>query len=275
VSTSGGCSHDRLLRALHLLLGLDVTDLERALDAAARQIADAMQADKVDVFLLEPTTATLVAVGTNDSPMARMQKALGLDRLPLEHGGTSAFVFQHGQSRLSGNLDRDPIELRGIVDDLGVRSQIAVPLDVRGERRGVVMVCSAAREYFSEDDLRFVETIASWVGLVGYRAAAVQHAVAAAALEGLRVAAEDTVGKLTPRQREVAKLVASGLTNMEIAERLVLTPGTVANHVESILRRLDFRSRTQVAALLGDPSLGQPRTEAQPQTEAQPRSERR
>ena len=39
---------------------------------------------------------------------------------------------------------------------------------------------------------------------------------------------------------------------MEIAERLVLTPGTVANHVEGILRRLGFRSRTQVAALLGD-----------------------
>jgi DNA-binding CsgD family transcriptional regulator len=258
-----------VLRALHFLLGLDITDLEGALDAAARQLADVMQADKVDVFLLERMTAMLVAVGTNDSPMARKQKALGLDRLPLEHGGISAFVFQHGCSRRSGNLDHDPIELRGIVDDLGVRSQIAVPFEVRGERRGVIMVSSAAREYFSENDLRFVETIANWVGLVGYRAAAVQHAIEEAAREGLRVAAEDTVGKLTPRQREVAKLVASGLTNMEIAERLVLTPGTVANHVESILRRLGFRSRTQVAALLGDPSLGQP------QPEAQARSERR
>lgn len=252
MSTFSERDQDRLLRALHQLLGLEVTDLEHALGAAAQQIADVMHADKVDVFLHEQETDTLVAVGTNESAMARKQKALGLDRLPVAHGGTSAHVFQTGQSRLSGHLDRDPIEVRGIVDDLGVRSQIGVPLEVRGERRGALMVCSAAPEYFSEDDLRFTEAVASWVGLVGYRAAAVAQTVAEAAREGLRIAAEETVGKLTPRQREVASLVASGLTNMEIAERLVLTPGTVANHVEGILRRLGFRSRTQVAALLGD-----------------------
>jgi DNA-binding CsgD family transcriptional regulator len=174
-----------------------------------------------------------------------------LDRLPISGGGTSAQVFVTGKSRLTGHLDRDPIEVRGIVEDLGVRSQIGVPLEVQGTRRGCLMISSAKREYFSEDDLRFVEAVANWVGLVGYRAAAVQQVIAEAARESLRLAAEETVGKLTPRQREVAALIAGGLTNMEIAERLVLTPGTVANHVESILRRLGFRSRTQVAALLG------------------------
>jgi DNA-binding CsgD family transcriptional regulator len=258
MSTFEGRECERLLRALHLLFGLDVTDLERALDAAARQVAGVMGADKVDVFLLEPQTDTLVAVGTNDAPMAQKQKALGLDRLPLEVGGHSVAVFLSGESRLSRHLDQDPEELRGIVEDLGVRSQIAVPLDVRGKRSGVMMVCSARPEYFSGDDLRFVETIAQWVGLVGYRAAAVQQAIEEAARQALRIAAEDTVAKLTPRQREVAVLVAAGLTNMEIAQRLVLTPGTVANHVESILRRLGFRSRTQVAALLGDPNLARP-----------------
>ena len=246
------------MRALHELLALEVLDLERALDAAAQQIADTMHADKVDVFLHEQASGELVAVGTNDSAMARKQKALGLDRVPVAGGGATAQVFRTGQSRLSRHLDQEPTELRGVVEDLGVRSQIGVPLDVRGERRGVVMVCSAEPEYFSEDDLRFTEAVASWVGLVGYRAATVEKAVAEAARDGLRVAAEDTVGKLTPRQREVAALIASGLTNMEIAERLVLTPGTVANHVEGILRRLGFRSRTQVAALLGDAGAARP-----------------
>src|ERR1700704_3282270 len=53
---------------------------------------------------------------------------------------------------------------------------------------------------------------------------------------------------LTPRQREIAGLLARGLPNAEIAQQLVLTRGTVANHVASILQRLELDSRTQIAA---------------------------
>jgi signal transduction histidine kinase/DNA-binding CsgD family transcriptional regulator len=56
------------------------------------------------------------------------------------------------------------------------------------------------------------------------------------------------VSTLTPRQREIAGLIARGLPNADIARQLVLTPGTVANHVGSILQRLQLDSRTQVAA---------------------------
>ena len=54
------------------------------------------------------------------------------------------------------------------------------------------------------------------------------------------------MARLTRRQQEIAGRIAEGLTNEEIAERLVLTSGTVANHVEHILRRLDLRGRTQI-----------------------------
>ena len=52
---------------------------------------------------------------------------------------------------------------------------------------------------------------------------------------------------LTPRELEVAALVAEGLTNAEIAQRLVLSPGTVANHLAHIMRALGTRNRVQVA----------------------------
>jgi DNA-binding CsgD family transcriptional regulator len=52
---------------------------------------------------------------------------------------------------------------------------------------------------------------------------------------------------LTERQMEIADLIARGYTNVQIADALVLTPGTVANHVQHILERLNVRSRTQVA----------------------------
>jgi DNA-binding NarL/FixJ family response regulator len=53
---------------------------------------------------------------------------------------------------------------------------------------------------------------------------------------------------LTRRQFQIAELISQGLSNEAIAERLVLTPGTVGNHVGHILRRLGATNRTQVAA---------------------------
>src|SRR5437588_6901539 len=52
---------------------------------------------------------------------------------------------------------------------------------------------------------------------------------------------------LTPREYEVAELLAEGLSNEQISERLVLVPGTVANHVAHILSKLGTESRVQVA----------------------------
>lgn len=52
---------------------------------------------------------------------------------------------------------------------------------------------------------------------------------------------------LTRREREIAQLLAAGLTNREIAEKLTISVGTVGIHVEHILRKLDLRSRHQVA----------------------------
>ncbi|MFZ2176750.1 MAG: LuxR C-terminal-related transcriptional regulator, partial [Rhodococcus sp. (in: high G+C Gram-positive bacteria)] len=52
----------------------------------------------------------------------------------------------------------------------------------------------------------------------------------------------------TKREREVAKLIADGLTNKEIAARLVISPRTAQGHVEHLLSKLGFASRAQIAA---------------------------
>jgi NarL family two-component system response regulator LiaR len=58
------------------------------------------------------------------------------------------------------------------------------------------------------------------------------------------------VSSLTARELDIADLVASGKTNAEIAEELVLSVFTVKNHVSSILMKLDVRTRTEAAAVL-------------------------
>jgi predicted ATPase/DNA-binding NarL/FixJ family response regulator len=55
-------------------------------------------------------------------------------------------------------------------------------------------------------------------------------------------------GELTPRELEIAALVAAGQRNKAIAAELVISPATVARHVANIMAKLDFRSRAQIAA---------------------------
>jgi len=56
--------------------------------------------------------------------------------------------------------------------------------------------------------------------------------------------------RLTERQRDVAELVAQGLSNEEVAGRLFLSPATVKSHLTAVMRRLDVRTRTQLAILV-------------------------
>jgi LuxR family maltose regulon positive regulatory protein len=50
---------------------------------------------------------------------------------------------------------------------------------------------------------------------------------------------------LTPRELEILQLVAAGLSVDEIAERAIIAPGTVRNHLKSIYGKLDVHSRLQ------------------------------
>ena len=246
----------RLLEMLEGLLALDAVGLDDAMTQAAQRLAEALGADKVDVFLHDPDGEALVAIGTSRTPVGRREHELGLDWLPIAGGGWAVGVFRSGRSHLSGHADREPGEVIGILEHLGVRSSVHVPLHVAGERRGVLVASSTAPEFFTERDLQFVEAVVRWIGLVADRAAHVRCLVEAASEQAAVLAAGAAVTALTRRQREVAALVSEGLSNAQIARRLVLTPGTVANHVEHILRRLGLSSRVQIATWAAKYGLG-------------------
>jgi DNA-binding NarL/FixJ family response regulator len=55
--------------------------------------------------------------------------------------------------------------------------------------------------------------------------------------------------ELTPREKQVLRLIANGASNREIAHTLYISEGTVKNHVTNILSRLNLRDRTQAAIL--------------------------
>lgn len=66
------------------------------------------------------------------------------------------------------------------------------------------------------------------------------------------------LSELTDREREVMALVAEGLTNAEIAERLYMSPATARTHVSRILLKLNARDRTQLVVMAYESGMVRP-----------------
>jgi DNA-binding NarL/FixJ family response regulator len=77
--------------------------------------------------------------------------------------------------------------------------------------------------------------------------AAVEEFTAAAGLRSTPVAASDAES-LTAREHQVLELLADGLSNRQIGERLFISVKTVSVHVSAVLRKLGVSTRTEAAA---------------------------
>ncbi|AKV00435.1 Sensory box histidine kinase [Labilithrix luteola] len=181
----------RALETLESLLEIPAANLETALSNACDLTANALGADKVDVFLYDASRASLVALGTSSQPLSLRERKAGLDVLPIANGGHVPQIFETGKRLWTGHLETHTDELVGIRETLAIRSQLGVPLDVGGVRRGVLMIASLKPELFTKNDVRFAESIARWIGLVAHRAELVEAIGKNAAEQGRRAAAEE------------------------------------------------------------------------------------
>ena len=111
---------------------------------------------------------------------------------------------------------------------------------------GAIMAGAAGyllKQVTGTDLIGAVRTVASGGSLLDPRATAV-------VLERLRRGGEPEdprYAALSPQERRILDLVGEGLTNREIARRMLLSEKTVKNYVSSMLAKLGFTSRTQAA----------------------------
>jgi DNA-binding NarL/FixJ family response regulator len=225
--------------ALHLARGeadLAAEKVERRLESASGEkevLTAPLQAIRAEVELAR---SNLAAAREAIVEAAELAARVGRDDLVARADVLSAHL-----ARLSGEVS-DPAVLEAAVERF---SELGMPLEEADARLELARALAAQRLQLAIEQGR--------AALAGFeRLGARSHADRAAALlrelgaPGRKAPRTGTA--LTKREREVLALLRDGLSNAEIAERLVISPRTAEHHVRSILAKLGLRNRAEAAA---------------------------
>jgi ATP/maltotriose-dependent transcriptional regulator MalT len=148
----------------------------------------------------------------------------------------------------------------GALSDVPSRVAGPVRLAISGDWRAAAAVWdeigwpyeAAEARSLADDDEALLQALAAFDGLGAVPAAArlrkrLRERGVRAVPRGPRPATRALPHGLTPRQHEVLRLLATGATNAQIAERLVVSPKTVDHHVAAVLAKLGVASRQEAA----------------------------
>jgi NarL family two-component system response regulator LiaR len=146
--------------------------------------------------------------------------------------------------------EMDGVEATRRIRDASPRTQVVVLTSFHDDAHIFPAIRAGALSYQLKDISP--EELAQTVRLAAQGEAVLNPQVASRLVQelaGNRTASTDPLAELSSRELEVLKLIAEGLSNAEIAERLVLSQKTVKGHVSNILGKLHLADRTQAAIL--------------------------
>jgi LuxR family maltose regulon positive regulatory protein len=236
---AGPSSGSALCRAR---LALDRGDALRAAELAERLLRQQPEQRRLErVPVLELLVRALAARGELEQAHVALAELREIERLvgtaplracaDLADGVLSTAAGDHEHARVLLEDALDGFERSGAPFEAAeARIELATALIGLGRSDSAVREATAARDRLRE---------------LGADAAAER----AAGIVGASTPGHDALlPQLTPREREVLGLLAEGLTNRQMAERLVVSEHTVHRHVTNILRKLELPSRTAAAA---------------------------
>jgi DNA-binding CsgD family transcriptional regulator/class 3 adenylate cyclase len=179
------------------------------------------------------TIAGLVA--TFDGPARSARCASAIEVIAHEVG------LRVGCGIHAGEIDRSD---RGIS---GIAVQVAQRIFERA-RAGEILVSSTVRDLVVGSGLAFEPVLDRSQSLADQQWGLFRLVQPGAEIGEPQVASPLPPATLSRREREVAALVAEGMSNRQIADALFIAPSTVERHVANMLSKLGFHSRTQIAA---------------------------
>ena len=211
--------------------------------------------------------APIRIVVVDDHPLFRRGLITLLEGAGMEVVGTASSVLETIERgvRLRPDVVLMDLELkdgsgilatRRLLDAVGAGVKVVMLSESHDPQVMLAAVRAGAVGYLTKDQTpdRLAEAI---VGVVGGEAA-VSRRMVSYLLDEVRGAEQrlelaprpQQREKLTPRQLEILRLIASGYTTGQIAAELYLSPETVRWHVKAILRKLNARTRAEAAAAL-------------------------
>ncbi|HET7684928.1 MAG TPA: response regulator transcription factor, partial [Candidatus Limnocylindria bacterium] len=225
------------------LHGKTAAELVRSQLASAESCATGVECPRCTGELLQIAAEALARIGDGSAARRALQRREGiggsgdeLDRVMVAHAGALAL---------------EPIDER--IDALAAAASAAAATPYR---LGALWIgLDLGRAYASLGDRRAVSELDRVLRAATASGAVTIRELAARTLRTLGVRTWRRAGGgslLTPREEEVARLVAAGVTNREVAVTLFLSPKTVERHLVNLFRKLEVRNRTELAARLAE-----------------------
>ena len=208
--------------------------------------------------LCDAVTSPLAPVAP--SPPDGMSKEISVQRRatsPLAPVAPSPLSSQERGEGVGGSEVRS----QAILEHLERANLFVVALDNRREwYRYHILFAEALRLSLAiEEQIELHRKAAGWFQTHGWGELAVRHVRLAAELSAAAgsarqpaALAQTLVEPLSEREIEVLRLIAAGLSNQEIADRLIIAPGTVKRHINNLYGKLQVGSRTQAIAAARD-----------------------
>jgi DNA-binding CsgD family transcriptional regulator len=237
--------YESAMRHLAQLKALDETtndlagepDLPRLMVGVAERLRELLSSGSVLFFL---PTADRVHLEIR-AAAGEQREWLG-SRLPRKESITGRVFDRATSERMDMAVD-DPDVYQPLARPMNTRNALFVPLLSEGRSIGVIVATNkrGEDEKFSVDDLRLAETFAARCAPAVRRILEPAHDTAEAR-SGREAALAQAA--LTDREHEVLRLVAHGMSDAQVAERLVVSQRTVHSHLRSIYRKLGVESRS-------------------------------